>query len=66
MTHLSTTNSILAMIFYSILTFGITPMITRPYFKKHSDPCIAGFLVGFTISILLWMTYGKVLTKNNL
>ena len=57
MTHLSNNKSILAMFFYSILTFFIMPLITRPFFKNHPDPCIAGFIVGFTISILLWMTY---------
>jgi len=63
MTHLSTTNSILAMVFYSILTFFIGPFITRPFLSNHPDQCVGGFLVGFTLSILLWMTYRKQLTK---
>lgn len=63
MTHLSTTNSMLAMVFYSILTFFIGPFITRPFLSNHPDQCVGGFLVGFTLSILLWMTYRKQLTK---
>ena len=57
--HLSTNNRIGAMIFYSLLTFFITPMLTSPYFEEHDDRCIAGFILGFAISILLWMKFGK-------
>ena len=57
--HLSTNNRIMAMVFYSILTFFITPLITSPFFENHSDRCIAGFVLGFAISILLWMKFGK-------
>jgi len=27
--------------------------------KGHPDQCIAGFLLGFTVSIFLWMKYGR-------
>ena len=47
------------MIFYSLLTFFITPILTSPLFEEHNDRCIAGFVLGFTISILLWMKFGK-------
>ena len=47
------------MFFYSLLTFFITPMLTSPYFEEHDDRCIAGFILGFAISILLWMKFGK-------
>tara|TARA_Y100000768_G_scaffold37666_1_gene24652 strand:- start:1535 stop:1717 length:183 start_codon:yes stop_codon:yes gene_type:complete len=57
--HLSTNNRIGAMVFYSLLTFFIIPMITTPYFKDHQDPCIGGFVLGFALSILLWMKFGK-------
>ena len=57
--HLSTNKRIGAMIFYSFLTFFITPILTSPFFEKHDDRCIAGFVVGFTLSILLWMKFGK-------
>jgi hypothetical protein len=31
--------------------------------KDHPDQCVAGFLVGFTISILLWMKVGRHYSK---
>jgi hypothetical protein len=55
--------SIAIMIFYSILTFFVGPYLTSPFFKEPSDKCVAGFLVGFTISILLWMKVGKNYAK---
>lgn len=57
--HLSTTNRIMAMIFYSIITFFVTPLLTSSFYENHEDPCIAGFVLGFAISILLWMKFGK-------
>jgi len=63
MSHLSSPMSIAIMIFYSILTFFIGPFITRPFMKEHPDQCVAGFLVGFTISILLWMKVGRHYSK---
>ena len=63
MTHLSTNRSIAAMVFYSLLTFFLGPLITRPFLGSHPDQCIAGFLLGFTISIFLWMKFGKELVK---
>jgi hypothetical protein len=55
--------SIAIMVFYSFLTFFVGPFITRPFLKEHPDHCIAGFLVGFTISILLWMKIGRHYSK---
>jgi hypothetical protein len=55
--------SIAIMVFYSFLTFFVGPFITRPFLKEHPDHCIAGFLVGFTISILLWMKIGRYYSK---
>jgi hypothetical protein len=63
MSHLSSPMSIAIMIFYSILTFFVGPFITRPFLKEHPDHCVAGFLVGFTISILLWMKIGRHYSK---
>tara|TARA_Y100001935_G_C17301690_1_gene509654 strand:- start:2489 stop:2686 length:198 start_codon:yes stop_codon:yes gene_type:complete len=63
MTHLSTNASIMAMVFYSLLTFFLGPLVTRPFMKDHPDQCIAGFLLGFTVSIFLWMKYGRKLAK---
>jgi len=63
MTHLSTNASIMAMVFYSLLTFFLGPLITRPFMKDHPDQCIAGFLLGFTVSVFLWMKFGRKLAK---
>ena len=64
MSHLSSPKSIMAMIFYSLLTFFIVPSITRPFFKDCcEDPCLIGFLIGFTISIILWVKFRKYLYK---
>ena len=63
MVHLSNYKSILAMVFYSFLTFFIGPLITRPFMGDHPDQCIAGFLLGFTISIFLWMKFGRKFAK---
>jgi hypothetical protein len=63
MSHLSSPMSIAIMIFYSLLTFFVGPFITKPFLKEHPDHCIAGFLVGFTISILLWMKIGRHYSK---
>lgn len=59
MVHLSNSYTIGIMIFYSLLTFFIGPLITRPFMNEHPDQCIAGFLLGFTISIFLWMKFGR-------
>ena len=63
MVHLSSNMSIGIMIFYSVLTFGVGPFLTRPFLGEHPDQCVAGFLLGFTISILLWMKYGRHYSK---
>jgi len=63
MSHLSSPTSIAIMIFYSILTFFIGPYITAPFMGHDPIQCIAGFLVGFTISIILWMKFGIHYTK---
>ncbi len=63
MVHLTNSKTIMIMIFYSLLTFFIAPLITRPFMNDHPDQCIAGFLLGFTISIFLWMKYGRHFAK---
>ncbi len=65
MSHLSTPMSLGAMVFYSILTFFLGPFLTSPFMSDHPDKCMAGFLVGFTISMLLWMKFGRHLTAEN-
>ena len=51
------------MIFYSFLTFFLGPLITRPFMGDHPDQCPAGFLLGFTVSVFLWMKYGRHFAK---
>ena len=63
MVHLSNPTMIGIMIFYSILTFFIGPLITHMFLAEHPDQCVAGFLLGFTISVLLWMKYGRKYAK---
>ena len=59
MVHLSNPKVISAMVLYSVITFFIMPTITRPFFKEYSDPCLMGFLIGFVISAILWVKFGK-------
>ena len=63
MVHLSNSYTIGIMIFYSLLTFFLGPLITRPFMNEHPDQCVAGFLLGFTISIFLWMKFGRHYTN---
>ena len=59
MVHLSSPTMIAIMVFYSFLTFFLGPIITRPFMNDHPDQCVAGFLLGFTVSVLLWMKVGR-------
>lgn len=59
MVHLSNYKSIGIMVFYSILTYFLGPLMTRPFMTDHPDQCVAGFLLGFTISVFLWMKFGR-------
>jgi len=51
------------MLFYSFLTFFLGPLITRQFLGEHPDQCVAGFLLGFTVSVLLWMKFGRHMAK---
>ena len=59
MKHLSNNKVIGMMVFYSILTFFVGPFLTRPFLDSSTDQCVGGFLLGFTISVLLWMKIGQ-------
>ena len=61
MSHLSTPSRVLAMALYSVLTFVVGPYVTRLFLSDHPDQCVAGFLLGFTVSIFLWMKFGRKL-----
>ena len=64
MVHLSNSTTIGIMVFYSFITYFIGPVITRNFMDDHPDQCVAGFLLGFTISIFLWMKYGRHYANN--
>ena len=65
MVHLSNAKTIGTMLFYSFLTFFLGPIITRPFLGEHPDQCIAGYLLGFTVSIFLWMKYQCFVESEN-
>ena len=67
MSHLSTPLSAGAMIFYSLLTFFIMPFITTPLLPGNCpDKCVAGFAVGFAISVFLWLMFNRQLTSGKM
>uniref|UniRef100_A0A6C0F9C1 Uncharacterized protein n=1 Tax=viral metagenome TaxID=1070528 RepID=A0A6C0F9C1_9ZZZZ len=52
----------MTMIFYSILTYFIGPLVTRNVFSlKGSENCIVGFTLGFALSVILWAIWGKTI-----
>lgn len=59
MVHLSSPTGILIMIFYSILTFFVGPYLTMPFLQSSLENCVAGFTLGFALSIILWLKFGK-------
>ena len=61
MAHLSSPTRISAMVFYSVLTFFLGPLVTRHFIGEHPDQCVGGFLLGFTVSVFLWMKFGRKL-----
>ncbi len=63
MVHLSNPKIISAMVLYSVITFFVMPTITRPFFKEYNDPCIMGFLIGFVVSAILWVKFGRNLAS---
>ena len=65
MSHLTTPASIGAMIFYSLLTFFIMPYFTTPLLPGNSpDKCVAGFALGFSISVFLWFMFNRKLLNS--
>ena len=63
MVHLTNNTTIMIMGVYSLLTFFVGPLLTRPFMGDHPDQCVAGFLLGFTISVFAWMKYGRHYAK---
>lgn len=58
MSHLSSSMRVGIMVFYSILTFFVGPFITKAV-STSNNSIVAGFVLGFAVSILLWITVGK-------
>ena len=59
MVHLSSQESIGLMVIFSFLTYFLGPVITRNFIGEHPDQCVFGYLFGFTISVFIWMKYGR-------
>lgn len=59
MVHLSSQESIGLMVLFSFLTYFLGPVITRNFIGEHPDQCVFGYLFGFTISVFIWMKYGR-------
>lgn len=53
---------IMALAFYGFLTYYLAPVAIRTSIRNHPDPDVAGFIIGFTLSVLLWQSYGRKLT----
>lgn len=52
---------LMALAFYGVLTYFMGPVAVRSAVKNHPDPDVAGFVIGFAMSVLLWQSYGKKL-----
>jgi len=62
MVHLYTTSNIIQTIGFAILTFFISPYILvekTKLFLFFNDPCMAAFIAGFIISLIIWNIYTK-------
>jgi positive regulator of sigma E activity len=59
MVHLANPTALAIMIFYSFLTFFVGPMVSELFLFEQNDKSVGGFLLGFTVSVLLWMKYGR-------
>ena len=58
--HLNNKYTISFMFLFSFLTFFLGPYISNT-FMKYDD--VVGFLLGFTISIIIWTKFGEKFTK---
>tara|TARA_B100000767_G_C19713081_1_gene513688 strand:- start:231 stop:389 length:159 start_codon:yes stop_codon:yes gene_type:complete len=47
------------MVFYSILTFFIGPVLIKPVLDGNPNIDVYGFILGFVISVGLWMKFGR-------
>ena len=55
------------MVFYAVLTFFIMPYITTPLLPGSGpEKCVAGFAIGFAVSVFLWFMFGRKLTAGKM
>ena len=47
------------MLFYAFLTFFVGPMATEKFMADNDYKFEIGFVLGFIVSIGLWMKFGK-------
>lgn len=47
------------MLFYGFLTFLVGPMVAEKVMKDNENKYEIGFVLGFIVSIGLWMKFGK-------
>lgn len=47
------------MLFYAALTFFVGPMATEKFMADNDYKYEIGFVLGFIVSIGLWMKFGK-------
>jgi len=62
MVHLYTPSNILQTIGFAVLTFFIAPYILvekTGLFLFFPDPCMAAFIAGFIVSLIVWNVYTK-------
>ncbi len=63
MVHLTNQKTIALMVFFSLITYFIGPLLTRPFLQNHPDQCVAGYSLGFFVSVVIWMKYGRHFVK---
>ena len=47
------------MLFYAFLTFFVGPMVAEKLMADNENKYEIGFVLGFIVSIGLWMKFGK-------
>lgn len=47
------------MLFYAALTFFVGPMVAEKLMADNENKYEIGFVLGFIVSIGLWMKFGK-------
>lgn len=61
--HLTNNNVTGAMLFYSLLTFFLGPVIYNKLMPEDENWVESGFVLGFIMSMLLWYNFKDSLIK---